>query len=146
MILSTLSHILKLLGGGEPAPEEREALFQETVLLVLSRATDSDANIKPIEIDAVRDIVKKVTGEEVSAADVRVAAHSKIYESAPLKRQLGRIARTLSVEQRARIAKALAEVILSDARVTSKETRFFNMVADALELTPAALAGLFASD
>ncbi len=146
MILSTLSHIMDLLGGGEPAPEEREALFKETVLLVLARATDSDANIKPIEVDTVRDIVKKATGEEVSSADVRVAAHSKIYESAPLERQLGRVARTLEMQQRVRIANALAEVILSDARVTLKETRFFNMVAGALDLTPAALAGLFPHD
>lgn len=146
MILSTLNHILKLLGGGEPAPEEREAIFKETVLLVLSRATDSDANIKPIEVDAVRAIIQKVTGEEVSAADVRVAAHSKIYESAPLDKQLGCVARTLALEQRVRIAKALAEVIASDARVTSKEVRFFNGVADALDLTPAALAGLFPND
>lgn len=146
MILSTLNHILKLLGGGETAPEEREALFKETVLLVLARATDSDANIKPIEIDTVRGIVKKVTSEEVSAADVRVAAHSKIYESAPLDKHLGRVARTLDLAQRVRIAHALAEVIASDARVTSKEVRFFNVVADALALTPASLAGLFPND
>ena len=146
MILSTFSQVLKLLSGGETTPVEREALFKETVLLVLSRATDSDANIKPIEIETVREIVKKVTDEEVSAADVRVAAHSKIYESAPLDRQLGRVARTLEMEQRVRIAQALAEVILSDERVTSKETRFFNMVAEALDITPAALAGLFPQD
>ena len=146
MILSTLNHILKLLGGGETAPEEREALFKETVLLVLARATDSDANIKPIEVDTVRAIVKKVTDEDVSAADVRVAAHSKIYESAPLEKQLGRVARTLPLEQRVRIGRALAEVISSDERITSKEVRFFNAVADALELTPAALAGLFPHD
>ena len=146
MVLSTLNHILKLLGGGEPTPDEREALFKETVLLVLARATDSDANIKPIEVDAVRGIVRKVTGEDVSAADVRVAAHSKIYEAAPLEKQLGRLARTLDMRDRVRIAQALAEVILADARVTSKETRFFNIVADSLELTPAALAGLYPAD
>ncbi len=41
---------------------------------------------------------------------------------------------------------ALAEVIVSDARVTSKETRFFNMVAEAFQLTPAELAGLIEND
>lgn len=146
MILSTLSHVLKLLGGSEPDAGERDALFKETVLLVLARATDSDANIKPIEIDTVRAIVKKVTGEEVSAADVRVAAHSKIYESAPLDRHLGRVARTLDVAQRVAIAKALAEVILSDARVTSKETRFFDIVVRALGIGPAELMGLIPDD
>ena len=146
MILSTLNHLLKLLGGSEPASEDREAIFNETVLLVLARATDSDANIKPIEVDTVREIVKKTTNEEVSAADVRNAAHSKIYESAPLERHLADVAGRLDIHDRASIARALAEVILSDERVTNKEVRFFDMVAEALQLTPAALCGLFATD
>lgn len=143
MILSTLNHVLKLLGGGTAEPEDRQAVFNETVLLVLSRATDSDANIKPIEIDTVREIVAKTTGEEVSAADVRVAAHSKIYEDAPLERNLARVAEKLDIQDRAKIAKALAEVILADERVTAKEVRFFNVVAASLALTPATLSGLF---
>ena len=108
MILSTLNHVLKLLGGGPAEPVDRQAVFNETVLLVLSRATDSDANIKPIEIDTVRGIIAKTTGEEVSAADVRVAAHSKIYEDAPLERNLARVADKLDVHDRVQIAKALA--------------------------------------
>lgn len=143
MILSSLNHVLKLLGGGAAEPEDQQAVFNETVLLVLSRATDSDANIKPIEIDTVREIIAKTTGEEVSAADVRVAAHSKIYEDAPLERNLARVAEKLDVQDRVKIAKALAEVILSDERVTAKEVRFFNAVAGALALTPATLSGLF---
>ena len=143
MILSSLNHVLKLLGGGAAEPEDQQDVFNETVLLVLSRATDSDANIKPIEIDTVREIIAKTTGEEVSAADVRVAAHSKIYEDAPLERNLARVAEKLDVQDRVKIAKALAEVILSDERVTAKEVRFFNAVAGALALTPATLSGLF---
>lgn len=146
MILSTLNHVLKLLGGGPAEPVDRQAVFNETVLLVLSRATDSDANIKPIEIDTVRGIIAKTTGEEVSAADVRVAAHSKIYEDAPLERNLARVADKLDVHDRVQIAKALAEVILSDERVTAKEVRFFNTVAGSLALTPATLCGLFVTD
>ena len=146
MILSTLNHFLKLLGGGEPASEDRQAIFNETVLLVLARATDSDANIKPIEVDTVREIVRMTTGEDVSAADVRNAAHSKIYESAPLERHLASVAGSIDIKDRTNIAKALADVILADERVTNKEVRFFNMVADALALTPATLSGLFTTD
>ncbi len=145
MSLSSLSSILKILGVGEPTPKERGQLVKETVMLVLSRATDSDTNIKPIEIDTVRNIVKQTTGEEVSAADVRMAAHSKIYESAPLERHLRRVGWGMDIQDRVMIAKALAEVILADERVTAREVRFFNMVAEALELTPAALVGLSAT-
>lgn len=145
MSLSTLSHILSLFSGQEPSPEERQELVNETVMLVLSRATDSDTNIHPVEVDSVREIVKKTTGEDVSAVDVRMAAHSKIYESAPLERHLQRVGPQIDVHDRVMIAKALAEVILVDGRVTGREVRFFNMVADALDLTPAELAGLFAT-
>ena len=146
MILSSLNHLLKLLGGDDAVPEDRKAIFDETVLLVLARATDSDANIRPVEVDTVRAIVKKTTGEDVSAADVRIAAHSKIYESAPLDRHLAQMAGRMGIYDRASIAKALAEVITSDERITNKEVRFFNMVAGALQLTPAALSGVFATE
>lgn len=146
MILASLTHLLKLLSGEKPEPQDRQAIVNETVLLVLARASDSDANIKPIEVETVRQIVHKTTGEEVTAADVRVAAHSKIYEDAPLERHLARVRAQIGLADRATIAKALAEVILSDERVTSKEVRFFNMVAEALALTPAALCGLIATD
>jgi uncharacterized tellurite resistance protein B-like protein len=143
MSLSSLTQILGIFGGQETlTPEEYEELVHETVLLVLARATDSDTNIKPIEVDAVRDIVQKATGEEVTSADVRMAAHSKIYESAPLERHLQRVGRQIKVEDRVGIAKALAEVILVDERVTGREVRFFNMVAEALDLSAAELVGL----
>lgn len=148
MILSSLNNLLKLLGG-EPAPaspEEQRTIVNEAMLLVLSRATESDANIKPIEVDAVCAIIKKATGEDVSAADVRVAAHSKIYETASLESHLADVARLVGIKDRAAIAHALAEVILSDERVTTKEVRFFNSVCEALDPTPAALCGLHAED
>lgn len=146
MILSSLSHFLDLLSGGKPAPADRQAVVNETVLLVLARATDSDANIKPVEVETVQEIVHKTTGEEVSAADVRVAAHSKIYEDAPLERHLANVREQIDEADRVTIAKALAEVILADERVTAKEVRFFNMVAEALALTPAAVCGLLVTD
>lgn len=146
MILATLNHILKLLGGGDPEPEDRQAVVNETVLLVLSRATESDANIKPIEVETVREIVKQTTGEEVSDADVRVAARSKIFADSPLERHLSRFALHVDVPDRVKIAQALAKVILADGRVTAKEVRFFNLVAAALGLTPASLSGLFVTD
>ena len=74
-----------------------------------------------------------------------MAAHSKIYESAPLERHLQRVGPQIDVHDRVTIAQALAEVILVDGRVTGREVRFFNMVTAALELTPAELAGLFAT-
>ena len=112
------------------------------MLLVLARATSADTNIKHLEVDAVREIVKEHTGEEVSAKDVRMAAHAGIFDVEPLERHLSRVSKKIDVHDRVMIAKALAEVILVDERVSSREVRFFNMVAEALDLTAANIAGL----
>jgi uncharacterized tellurite resistance protein B-like protein len=146
MSISNFSNILKIFGGAEPTEEEKQELFKEVTVMTLARATASDTNIKPVEIETVRLIIEKVIGEDVSEAEVRVQANSKLFESEPLEKYLSRAGRVLDVKDRITIAEALAEVIVSDARVTSKETRFFNMVADAFQLTPAELAGLIEND
>jgi uncharacterized tellurite resistance protein B-like protein len=138
--------ISKIFGGGAPTDEEKAQLFKEVAMMVLARATASDTNIKPVEIETVRLIIERVTGEETTDADVRVAANSQLFEKEPLERYLNRAGRVLDVADRVTIAEALAEVIVSDAKVTTKETNFFNMVASAFHLTPAELAGLVAED
>lgn len=91
-------------------------------------------------------MLKAKTGEDFPAADVRVAAQSAIFESAPLDRYLNASARKLKTEDRVSIAEALAEVINSDGRVSNLEIAFFNEVAGALKLTPAQLMGLQAEE
>ena len=146
MSISNFSNILKIFGGAEPTEEEKQELFKEVTVMTLARATASDTNIKPVEIETVRLIIEKVIGDEVDEAEVRVQANSKLFESEPLEKYLAKAGRVLDVQDRITIAEALAEVIVSDGRVSSKETRFFNMVADAFQLTPAELAGLVESD
>ena len=145
MPIAALEQVFALFGGKEPTDAERRELFNEALLMTVARATASDTNVKPIEVEQVREIYNRVSGEEVSAADVRMAAKSKLYESAPLHSYLGRAAKVLSVEERLVIANALSEVILADDRVSDYEVDFFDMVAEALRLTPAELAGLIAS-
>lgn len=143
MSIANLSSILKIFGGGEPTEDERNQVFKEALLMTLARASDSDENVSPVEVETVQELVMRVTGEEVSIADVRVAAASKLYEKAPLKSHLAKIARTLTPQQRVLIVESLCEVIKSDVRVTEREVEFFNMVAEALRITPAELAGLY---
>ncbi len=146
MSLSGLKNILNIFGGSEPTEEEKKELFKEAALMTLARATASDSNIKKVEVETVRQIVSRITGEDVSAADVRVAANSKLFESAPLERYLERAGRKLDVRNRLLIANALAEVINSDDRISSLEVNFFNMVAGAFSLTPAEIAGIIPAD
>ncbi len=142
MSMANLSNVLKIFRGTDLSPEEESELFREVLLMTLSRASSSDANIAPIEVETVQAIVEKSTGEEVSAADIRVAAASELYETAPLEKYLSSCGRKLDATSRVATVQALADVIKSDTRVTSREVQFFDMVALALAVTPAEIAGL----
>lgn len=113
--------------------------------MTLARATSADANIDTAEVDTVQTILKKTLGEDFQAADIRVAAKSEIYESAPLPDYLSSVAKKLNSAERVAIATALADVIRSDCRISEREVNFFDMVAKALKITPAELAGIVAS-
>ena len=146
MSIASLAGVMKIFGGSDPTPEERAQLAKEVMLMTLARATAADTNIKDIEVEKVREVLKERTGEDFPAADVRVAANSAIYEKAPLARYLSTSGKKLNASDRLGIAQALAEVINADGRVSDREVSFFNDVAEALELTPAQLAGINAED
>ena len=142
MALSSLKGVLKIFGGGEPTPEEQAQLMKEVMLMTLARATSADSNIKDIEVERVQEVLKERTGEDFPAPDIRVAAQSAIFESAPLDKYLSASGKKLEWQDRLAIAEALVDVIKSDDRVNEMEIDFFNNVAEALELTPAQLMGL----
>lgn len=144
MAIADLSNVLKIFGGSEPSEEERQALFREVLVMTLARATSADANINTAEVDTVQQIVQRTIGEEVPAADIRVAARSEIYEKAPLNDYLSSVAKKLNSTERVAIARALADVIHSDCRISEREVDFFDSVARALKITPAELAGIVA--
>ena len=148
MSLSTLSHILDIVLAPtvNRSEEERQELVNEALLLVLSRATGADTNIHPVEVETVRSMIKDRTGEDVSAKDVRMAAHSRIYEQAPLRVHLAKVTELLGTEDRVMIVKALADVVKSDGRVTNREVTFFNDITRALDVSAAEIAGLVVTD
>ena len=146
MSIASLTGIAKIFGGSDPTPEEQAQLAKEVMLMTLARATSADTNIKAIEIEKVREVLKAHTGEDFPAADVRVAAHSEIYERAPLDRYISTSAKKLTDADRLDIAQALEEVINADGRVSDWEISFFNTVVTALALTPAQLMGLRPED
>ena len=140
-----LGNIIKFFGGGEPSTEEKAELFKQLTLMTLSRASAADSNIKAIEVDSVRAIIESVTGESVTAEDVKINANSKLFEEAPLEKYLASVGPKIEIGQRVEIAQALADVIKSDERISSREITFFNMVCTAFQLTPANIAGLIES-
>ena len=144
MAISDLVNIGKLFGGSELSEQERKDLLKEVLLITLSRASIADSNINPIEVSVIQNILKGVTGEAFTDEQIHVAAQSEIYETKPLDAFLSRMTSSLSEKDRALVASSLATVIKSDEKITYQEVEFFNVMAAALHLTPASLAGLIA--
>lgn len=141
MALVDFNKMKQLFGDAAAQPDPE--LFRELFVLVLSRATDADAYTHPVEVAKVQEVVREELGEELSVGDVRTAALSKLYESAPLEKYLADAALKLTLEQRRRILHGLVYVMEADERISSREADFFNMVVHALRLTAADAAGLY---
>ena len=141
MALVDLSNIRRLFIG-EPQEINDPEVIRELLVMVLARATDADSYTHPAEVESVQKVIKENLGEDISSADVHIAARSRIYETAPLEKYLSKVGPKLSKVDRCRVIAALVEVLKADDRIAGSEADYFNMVAIALQLTHADVAGL----
>ena len=146
MAIADLSNVLNIFGGSDIDESEQNQLFKETLLMTLARAADADINIQNVEVERIQQLLKEHTGEEISAADIRVAAREELYAQATLQKYLTSVRKKLSADQRAEVICTLADVFRSDEVVSVLEIDFFNGVAEALQVTAAQVAGLTAGD
>ena len=146
MAIADLKNVLKIFGGSELGEEHENELFKEVLLMTLARAADADINIQTVEVDRIREILKQHTGEDFTAADVRVAARAELYAEATLVKYLGSVYKKMSASHRAETVQALADVFRSDHNVSVLEVDFFDNVAEALHVKPSQIAGLMAGD
>lgn len=146
MAIADLKNVLKLFGGSDASDVEQEELRKEVMLMTLARAADADINIQKVEVDRIRAILKEWTGEDFTAADIRVAARAELYAEADLRKYLSSVRKKLRSRDRAAVVKALADVFHSDRTVSVLEIDFFNRTVEALQASPAEIAGLVAGD
>ncbi len=144
MAIAAVSNVLRIFGASSPSEEKQEELYREVLFMTLARASSSDANIHPAEIEAIQQIMQRETGQELTEADIRKAARPELYESVKLRKYLRSVRRQLKASDRVKIMEALADVIKSDTQINVLEIDFFNRVADALRITPAELPELIA--
>lgn len=142
MSIADLSNVLKIFGGSEIDPASQKDLYKEVLLMVLARASSSDANIHEVEIETIQNIVQQETGADLSVQDVRKAARTELYESTSLEKYLSSARKNLADDDRVRVVRLLGDVIKSDTSVSVLEIDFFNKVAEALRTSPAEIAGL----
>ena len=146
MAIADLNYVLKLFGGADVSEDHVNELFQEVLLMTLARAADADISIQHVEVERIQQILKQHTGKDFSSADIRVAARAELYAEATLVKYLRGAQKKLSDAQCSEVVQALADVFRSDSTVSGLEIDFFNNVVDALDVTPAQIAGLVAGD
>ncbi|MGB5629594.1 MAG: TerB family tellurite resistance protein [Woeseiaceae bacterium] len=146
MAIADLNYVLKLFRGSDVSADHENDLFQEVLLMTLARAANADVSIHHLEVDRIREILKEHTGKDFSSADVRVAAREELYAEATLVKYLRGAQKKLTDDHCTEIVKALTAVFRSDSTVSALEVDFFNNVVDALNVTPAQIAGLVAGD
>jgi uncharacterized tellurite resistance protein B-like protein len=144
MALADLKNVLNIFGGSEVTDDQQNDLFKEVLLMTLARAADADINIQNVEVDRIREIIKAHTGEDVSAADVRVAARAELYAESNLRKYLAKVGKRMKPAHRAKVVGALTDVFRSDADVSVLEIDFFNRTVEAIGATAAEIAGLTA--
>jgi len=143
-LVATLSGVLEIFGESSPSEKKQKELYREVLLMTLARASRSDANIHPLEIETIQQIMQRETGQELTEADIRKAARPDLYESVNLRKYLRSVQGQLNTENKTTIMQALADVIKSDTQINVLEIDFFNRVVDVLRITPAAQVGLTA--
>jgi uncharacterized tellurite resistance protein B-like protein len=144
MVFGDFSRVLKIFGAPSPSEEKQKELYREVLLITLARASNSDANIHPVEIETIQQIMQRETGQELTETDIRRAARPESYESVKLRKFLRSAQRQLKAEDKITIMQALADVIRSDTQINVLEIDFFNRVAVALRITPPELPELTA--
>ena len=146
MAIADLKYVQMLFGGSEISPEHENDLFEEVLLMTLARAANADVSIQHVEVERIQEILKEHTGKDFSSSDVRVAAREDLYAEATLVKYLRGAQKKLKDEHCAEVVQALTDVFRSDSTVSALEVDFFNNVVDALNVTPAQIAGLTAGD
>ena len=146
MAIADLTNVLKIFSGSDVGEDKQKDLFEETLLMTLARAANADVSIQNVEVESIQAILKKHTGKDFTAADVRIAAREELYAEATLVKYLRRAEKRLTEAHCSEVVQALAEVFRSDENVSALEVDFFNNVVNALNVTPAQIAGLTAGD
>ena len=146
MAIADLKSVLKIFRGKDVSAQEQGELYKEVLLMTLARAADADINIQAAEIDRIQQILKEHTGHDFSAGDIRIAARAELYAEATLIKYLTSVRSKMADKDRVDTVHALADVFRSDKSVSVLEVDFFNGVVEALQVSPAEVAGLSAGD
>ena len=133
---------IKALMNKELSAEKKQKAFKELLVLVLARGTRADLHTHETEVSAAQKVIKNYIGEDISAAELRIAASSEIFETSPLNKHVSKLAPRFDGAERIVIINALKDVLQADGHVRQPEADFFDTMANALKLKPSEIAGI----
>jgi uncharacterized tellurite resistance protein B-like protein len=135
MAFSKLGNVLNIFSGSSTSEMTQDELYEEVLLTTLAQASRADANIHPVEIETIQQIMLRETGQELTEADIRKASRSEVNGSTKLRKYLRNVQSRLNDENKTMILRGLVDVIKSDTHINVLEIDFFNRVADALRIS-----------
>ena len=144
MAFGQIRSVLKSLVGSSANEETQDDVYEEVLLMTLAQASKADANIHPMEIETIQQIMRRETGQDLTAVDIRKASQTDMFESASLHKYLRRVQGQLNTKNKIAILQALIDVIKSDRTINVLEIDYYDRVVDALRMTPAEQIGLTA--
>ena len=136
MAFGDLSKVLRIFGNSSTSEETQDDLYKEVLLTTLAQASKADANIHPMEIKTIQQIMQRETGQDFTEADIRKASRSQLNETENLRKYLRSVQSRLNHESKTTILRAMVDVIKSDTHINVLEIDFFNRVVDALRIAP----------
>ena len=136
MAFGDLVKVLRIFGNSSTSEETQDDLYKEVLLTTLAQASKADANIHPMEIKTIQQIMQRETGQDFTEADIRKASRSQLNETENLRKYLRSVQSRLNHESKTTILRAMVDVIKSDTHINVLEIDFFNRVVDALRIAP----------
>ena len=62
MAFGDFSSVLKIFRGSSANEENQDKLYKEVLIATLAQASNADANIHPLEIETIQQIMRRETG------------------------------------------------------------------------------------
>lgn len=137
-----LKSLLNVFRGDKSKGDDDGTVLEELLVTVLARATYADSNIAPDEIETIQQVYQQAFGKSIEPSAIRTAARSDMFEETPLMSYVKAAGRKLSGKDKYLVCNSLRQVMAADERLAHNEIDFFNQVINALDMTPAEIAGL----
>ncbi len=128
----------------QAAREQMRTHFCETLKQVMVQVLLADERVHDAEIETVRNLFRKVSGQELGEDELRAEIRSAEASPDRTLEELNRMAAMLGDDSKETIIKAALLVASSDGEIDANERELIQHVAGAIQMSPAHMRGVLA--